>query len=431
MYARIVAMQIAESIERTRLALRAAGRFLQGYRWFPVLFLAVLLAVPDAVSAQSKSLSLAAVTSDLVYTNYRVADVPWSVHVVRVARTNSQFEIHSLHARGTAVGLGTVTSQLRFLDPALGTPVAAVNGDFYTRSGVFAGNPRGMQVIDGEVFSAPDGGVVFWIDGARQPQLENVVSRFQLTWPNGKVIPFGLNEPRRATAAVLFTPAIGPSTLAVGGRELILEKHGNGPWLPLRMGETYQAKVREIREGGNSALEPDTLVLSLGAALARNLPAVEIGAVLKLSTASIPSMAGAITAISGGPVLLQEGKRIRVREVDSDSYIYNSMSERHPRTAFGWNSKYFFLVEVDGRQWNLSAGMTLDELSSFMAKLGCEEAMNLDGGGSATFWYNGRVRNRPCDGHERSVANSLVIVKKKAAAEPPPEATKSAAASSP
>ena len=424
-------MNVAESLERTRLALRTVGQFCRARGFFPVFCLAIFLAVPGGAVAQIKAPSLAGLTADLVYTNYRVADVPWSIHVARVARTNSNFEIHSLHARGTAVGLGTVTSQLRFLDPALGTPVAAVNGDFYTRGGVFAGNPRGMQIIDGEVFSAPDGGTVFWIDGARQPQLESVVSRFQITWPGGKVTPFGLNEPRRATAAVIFTPAIGPATLAAGGRELVLEKQGDGPWLPLRMGETYRAKVREIREGGNSPLEPDTLVLSLGPALARSLPTLEIGAVLKLSTASIPSMAGATTAISGGPVLLQEGKRIRVREADSDSYIYNSMSERHPRTAFGWNSKYFYLVEVDGRQWNLSAGMTLDELSSFMARLGCEEALNLDGGGSATFWYNGRVRNRPCDGHERSVANSLVIVKKKAAAEPPPETTKSASASSP
>jgi hypothetical protein len=424
-------MNMAKSLERTQLALRTVRQFFRGCGTIPVLCLAVFLAAPGWALAQSKSLSLAAVTSDLVYTNYRVADVPWSIHVVRLARTNSQFEIHSLHAEGSAVGLGTVSSQIRLLDPALGTPVAAVNGDFYQRGGAYAGNPRGMQVVDGEVYCAPDGGVVFWIDGAGQPELENVVARFRVTWPNGTATALGLNEPRRPNAAVLYTPAIGPSTLTAGGRELVLEKQGDGPWLPLRMEETYQATVREIRERGNSPVPPDALVLSLGAVLARSFPNLTTGAVLKISTASIPSMAGAITAISGGPVLLQDGKRVRVRTVDSDSYIFNSMSERHPRTAFGWNSKYFFLVEVDGRQWNLSAGMTLDELSNFMGRLGCEDALNLDGGGSATFWYNGRVRNRPCDGHERNVANSLVIVKKKAAAESPPQTAKSSTPSSP
>jgi len=86
------------------------------------------------------------------------------------------------------------------------------------------------------------------------------------------------------------------------------------------------------------------------------------------------------------------------------------MFERHPRTAIGWNSKYYFFVEVDGRQKRLSAGMTLDELTGLLEELGCENGMNLDGGGSATLWCLGKVRNSPCDGRERELANSLVAV---------------------
>jgi exopolysaccharide biosynthesis protein len=93
------------------------------------------------------------------------------------------------------------------------------------------------------------------------------------------------------------------------------------------------------------------------------------------------------------------------------------MSERHPRSAIGWNDDFFFLVTVDGR-YRLSVGMTLRELADYMAKLGCKEAMNLDGGGSATLWYEDRVRNRPCDGGERDVANALVVVERRATEEP-------------
>jgi exopolysaccharide biosynthesis protein len=95
------------------------------------------------------------------------------------------------------------------------------------------------------------------------------------------------------------------------------------------------------------------------------------------------------------------------------------MFERHPRAAIGWNQNWYFLVEVDGRQRGLSVGMTLDELSSFMMSLGCEEAMNCDGGGSATLWFEGEVRNSPCDRAEREIANSLVIAKRKAASASP------------
>ena len=73
----------------------------------------------------------------------------------------------------------------------------------------------------------------------------------------------------------------------------------------------------------------------------------------------------------------------------------------------------YFWVEVDGRQKE-SIGMTLNELAGFMVELGCEDAMNLDGGGSATIWFDGSVRNKPCDGSERPVANSLALVRKSA-----------------
>jgi exopolysaccharide biosynthesis protein len=70
-------------------------------------------------------------------------------------------------------------------------------------------------------------------------------------------------------------------------------------------------------------------------------------------------------------------------------------------------------VEVDGRQRGLSVGMTIDELSRFLISLGCQEAMNFDGGGSATLWFDGEVRNNPCERSEREIANCLVVAKRK------------------
>ena len=65
------------------------------------------------------------------------------------------------------------------------------------------------------------------------------------------------------------------------------------------------------------------------------------------------------------------------------------------------NKEFFFMVEVDGRQSQLSVGMSLPELAAYMAKLGCEQALNLDGGGSATLWAMGNVMNSPSEGRER------------------------------
>jgi hypothetical protein len=57
----------------------------------------------------------------------------------------------------------------------------------------------------------------------------------------------------------------------------------------------------------------------------------------------------------------------------------------HPRTALGLDAggRYLYLVVVDGRQSGYSEGMSYFELASYMLELGCQEAVNLDGGGSS------------------------------------------------
>src|SRR6185503_5373067 len=138
------------------------------------------------------------------------------------------------------------------------------------------------------------------------------------------------------------------------------------------------------------------------------LTGIQPGAEIVLSMATVPEMGEVRTAIGGGPILIHDGKKQPIPR-GGGNFAISSMTQRHPRSAVGWNTNYFFLIEVDGRQQGLSVGMTLDELADFMARLGCTEAMNLDGGGSATFWANGRVRNSPCEEYERSIANALIL----------------------
>ncbi len=66
---------------------------------------------------------------------------------------------------------------------------------------------------------------------------------------------------------------------------------------------------------------------------------------------------------------------------------------------------------MDGRQLDVSLGMTFTQLAKYMRDLGCEQAMNLDGGGSATLWAFGAVKNSPSEGQERAAPNALVVVK--------------------
>ncbi len=348
--------------------------------------------------------------NSLTYTNSRVREVPWSIHVVRIDRSDRDIEIHSMHADQRAIGLARLTSQIALWNRTNGIPVAAVNGDFYQRDRAFAGDPRGLQIIEGEIISAPTGSATFWVDAVGGPHADNISSAFQIFWPDGSAQSYDLNGERSRSELELYTSAVGPSTRTSDGREVILESAG-GQWLPLRIGHVYAARVKEVRGRADTSIPVNGLVLSIPPSMA-DLP-VEKGMTLRISTMTTPILRGVKTAISGGPVLLLEGRKQKIKP-HGESFSSTSMFERHPRTSIGWNDEAIFLVEVDGRQKGLSAGMTLDEMASYLQKLGCTDGMNLDGGGSAMLWYNGRIRNSPCDGHEREVANSLLITRKAA-----------------
>ncbi len=334
------------------------------------------------------------------YIHEEVREVPWSIHLVKIKRANTNLELHTTMGGGSTLGMGLVSAQVKTLPPELGRAVAAINGDFYNHGHVCPGDPMGLQIARGELISAPSAThVCFWMDAAGNAHRGNVAPQFRVTWPDGTTAPFGLNEDRADDGIVLYTAAVGRTTRTSPGLDLVLERQGSSEWLPLQIGHTYSARVREVREAGNTPVSRDTLVLSVGPTHPGPVPKLQAGALLRISTATPPDLAGAKVGLGGSPTLVSGGKTAELSD-----------SGRHPRSALGWNKDYIFLVEVDGRQRNVSVGMSLPELAEYMVKLGCEEAMNFDGGGSATLWVFGNVMNSPSEGRERPAANALVLV---------------------
>jgi hypothetical protein len=184
----------------------------------------------------------------VTYKHDEVPNVPWSIHVVKVDRSNPEFEVQSALARGNAFGLANLSEQLKALPRDAGKPVAGINGDFFKRKNPYLGDPKGLQIMRGELVSAPCEWTCMWVDADGQPHMTNVTSHFHVTWPSGDTTPFGLNEDRLRSTAVLYTSIVGPTTQTSGGRELILEANGTNVWLPLKPGVTYSARVREVRD---------------------------------------------------------------------------------------------------------------------------------------------------------------------------------------
>ncbi|HYE33171.1 MAG TPA: phosphodiester glycosidase family protein [Methylomirabilota bacterium] len=326
---------------------------------------------------------------------------PATVHVVQAPLRSPTVELRTMHAFGKPLGLAPVSSQAALVTNAV--VLAAINADYYERAGDFAGDVRGVQIMNGSLISNPGGNVTFWIDPRGQPQVAVVESRIQLMLSDGRKLPLTVNEFRGDDEATIYSPTVSRDVVPATGRSYFLEFNEPSSQV-LATGQAYTAKVHAA--SGNDAAG---MLLSIGPAI--NLPALSNGAELRIITATQPSLRGVREAISGGPLLVIDGKAQKFSANESDAYNLSTMIERHPRSAVGWNNTHLFLVAVDGRQKNGSVGMTLDELSAFLVELGCTAAMNLDGGGSSTLWHEGKVKNFLADGYERDVANSLLIVK--------------------
>ncbi len=119
--------------------------------------------------------------------------------------------------------------------------------------------------------------------------------------------------------------------------------------------------------------------------------------------------------VMGGVPMLMQGGSIVATNCSAD------LCKRHPRTGVGRRTDgKLLLVVVDGRRAKWSVGYTLLEFAQLFKWLGATDALNLDGGGSSTMVVKGAIKNRPSDGSERAIVNSLLVLPGKDAAEPTP-----------
>lgn len=87
-----------------------------------------------------------------------------------------------------------------------------------------------------------------------------------------------------------------------------------------------------------------------------------------------------------------------------------SLNPKNPRSCIGYiEPGHYCFVVADGRQ-KASRGLTLTELAMLMQSLGCKQAFNLDGGASAHFYWNGKIRNNPSGGG-REISDIIYVAK--------------------
>jgi hypothetical protein len=326
---------------------------------------------------------------------------PVALHIVRGPRPTGLYELRPTLSNESIQGLERVTT----MQQRLGTTatMVGVNGDFYAASG----RPSGVLMRNGIVESppfgdrsstgvTPDGG----IDVRR--------IEFFGTWRGlGQRRTLNdMNQVPGTNGISLFTPAYGPTTPRVAGVvEAIIQ-----PFPPTAPNADLVGPVVHVASGGGSAIPADGAVLAArGTAAQRLLEESPIGTTLTMRIIFRPEWTGIAHAVGGGPVLVRErGPVFRAQE----AFTPTQLSPRNPRTAVGQTADgRVLMVVTDGRRPGYSVGMTNFELAQTMVRLGAVTATALDGGGSSTLAFDGRLLSRPSDrGGERSVSNALQLM---------------------
>jgi hypothetical protein len=102
-------------------------------------------------------------------------------------------------------------------------------------------------------------------------------------------------------------------------------------------------------------------------------------------------------AVGGGPVLLKNGE-VNITNNEEHKFAGKAILDRHPRTAMGYTKDGDLIVmAIQGRMKGIAIGATLNDIAMLFKDLGCEGAINLDGGGSSCMLVNGKETIKPSD----------------------------------
>ncbi len=375
--------QITDELARIRIDLWQPARYKTFVRSNPYELAVVVIPPSMATSPLPGSV---AYDKRRVRTGRRAT----TVHVLRVNPTDPTLEIRPVLSADMVAGSEITSVIATRFDAAAG-----INGGYFMEPG----DPIGMMMVDGELVSAPlPRRSVFGISRSGVPFIGSFTFRGRALLEAGPELPIAtVNQAPPPGGVALYTPQYGPLTPPVAVGAVIRRGVSMG---------VMSGRILIPRDGHVLAVREEDAAL-----LTRHLRA---GRRVVVSISVWPDV-DVRNALGGGPRLVKDG-RVFIPYM-WEWFDPRLASQRAPRTAVGITAGgKVLLVTVDGRS-RTNAGMTLQELAELMVDLGAREAMNLDGGGSATMVVGGRVVNDPSDGFERPIASALLILSRPAVAD--------------
>jgi hypothetical protein len=331
-----------------------------------------------------------------------VGGAPVIFHVVIGPQPGGLYDLRPVLSNNRVTGVETLSSMQRRLLPRAN--VVGVNGDFFHWE---TGHPSGIFVRRGVVASRP----VWWrsslgvgLDGLLRIAKIGYAGSLELgDGPTHKLKEF--NRPLLSSSGfTLFVPSWGARTPTTSKtKEAILADVGRT--FPNR---DRTARVVKVVRGSGHMIPAGGAVLQARGNSRPLLTAEAVaGATMTFRLGLSNWWTDVDDAIGGGPALVRGG--VVVYRPEDELFTSYQLIQRHPRTAAGQLADgRLLLLQADGRS-AVSKGLTMSQLAKQMIRYGAVRAMALDGGGSSEIAFNGHVLNRPSDGHERPLADSLQL----------------------
>jgi hypothetical protein len=345
--------------------------------------------------------SVESVAPGIAYGDYQLETAvgPLAIHIVAVEPHHSDVRIGSVVADDSLISHGETVGSMARRTRA----VAGINGDFFDIGNT--NRPINMVVRDGALLQLPYKRYVLAItrDGDAR------IAEFNFTGEvviNDRTMPLdGLDEmPQPGGGISLLTPLYGRVPPHDDVTLAALE--------PLQ-GMPPLARYRVTRVVDNLSAQPPGYYVAIGVSDSGMVGVPQSGDVIVANGDLSPLGLSSITAAVGGGALILHGGEWYD---DYDAPYREENSKRMPCSgaAIAPDGR-LFLVEVDGRQADLSVGVTRREFAALMRSLGATEGLLLDGGGSSTLVVRrlgdsvADVVNSPSDGRERPVADGIFV----------------------
>lgn len=278
---------------------------------------------------------------------------------------------------------------------------AGVNGDFFDIGG--SGAPLNVVATGGRFLHQPDGAASLVVGQDGRVALGPVTLQATLTDAAGSSLTVNaINDWGVNDGLSLITPEFG----ADAGSDLEIVLAPSGPSSYKVVAAVYGASNLLPLAQGQFGLA------ARGAEQVGRLLPFAPGDTVSLAFATTPSAIA--SAIGGGPLLLRGGSAVD----DATAPAPEETNVRYPVTGAGVSAdgSTLWLVAVDGRAPGRSIGITRPMLGALLAALGASDAMAFDSGGSTEMAIRhlgdtvSSVANVPSDGHERSIADALLVI---------------------